>query len=202
MSNKVTVYVVRHGETKWNTKKMIQGHKDSPLTNNGISQAKELAKELRKIKFDIIFSSDLLRAKRTAEIIAAERKLAVETTKLLRERTFGHLEGKTLGALKSFGNLEEIYRSKLYPDIESDEEIATRMITFLREAAIAHAGKRILVVTHGGIMKALLIKLGYNDYENPVWIKNAAYIHLATDGIDFEIRNIKGVEDVNEKRND
>ena len=75
--------------TEWNEIGLIQGHSDSPLTAQGITQAKELAKKLKNVKFDLIFSSDLLRAKRTAEIIALEHKLFVQTSKLLRERDFG-----------------------------------------------------------------------------------------------------------------
>ena len=60
-----TIYIVRHGETKWNVKQLMQGHKDSPLTEKGIEQAEEIKKELKNIHFYRIFSSDLLRAKRT-----------------------------------------------------------------------------------------------------------------------------------------
>lgn len=196
---KSIVYIVRHGQTEWNMKKMIQGQKDSPLTDIGISQAKELAENLKKIKFDFIFSSDLLRAKRTAEIIAAEHKLNVETTQLLRERAFGQLEGKTIYALKAFEELftklehEEIFNYKSSPEMESDNEITNRMMIFLREAVIANAGKKILVVTHGGIMRAFLIKLGVADYKNPIFVGNAGYIKLKTDGIDFEVKEIKDI---------
>lgn len=206
--NKSLIYIVRHGETMWNSKKIVQGQKDSPLTQNGIIQAKELAKELKKINFDLIFSSDLLRAKQTADIIAAEHKLAVETTKLLRERNFGEFEGKPLEALLSFDKLfnklkdEEKYTYKSSPKVESDEEIVTRIITFLREAAITHAGKRILVVSHGGIMRSFLIKFGAAAYKDRLFIRNTGYIKLETDGVDFDIKKIKGVEERNEKRND
>lgn len=206
--NLATVFIVRHGETEWNMKRLIQGQKDSALTELGINQAKELAKELQKIKFDLVFSSDLLRAKKTAEIIVTEHNLAVETTELLRERAFGKLEGKPVEALRFFENLfaklkhEEMFSYKSAPDIESDEELVTRLITFLREAVIAHAGKKILIVTHGGIMRAFLIKLGITDYKNPVWVGNAGYIKLETDGVDFEVKKVKGIHKRNEKRND
>ncbi len=196
-----TFYIIRHGETEWNIKKLIQGQKDSPLTENGLKQAKEIAKELKKIKFDIIFSSDLLRAKRTAEIIAAEHNLAVETTKLLRERNFGNYEGKLSKEIfKAFDQLintltvEQMFRYKENPDVESDEEIATRLITFLRETAISHARKKILVVTHGGIMKALLIKLGVIGYKKYSWVGNGSYVKLESDGVDFFVKETRGIE--------
>lgn len=200
MSNKTVIYLVRHGQTEWNAKKIIQGQKDSPLTDLGITQAKELAKQLKKIKFDIAFSSDLLRARQTAEIIAAEHKLAVETTKLLRERSFGELEGQPIHALKAVEDLfetlehDQVYKYKANPDFESDEEIATRLLTFLREIAIVNKGKKILVVTHGGIMRVMLIRFGVANYKEPVWFINGGYIKLESDGVEFLIKEINGTE--------
>jgi len=78
-------YITRHGETVWNTKKIMQGHSDSPLTENGINQAKATAKKLQDVPFAQVFSSDLLRTKRTAEIISADYDVVVKTNKLLRE---------------------------------------------------------------------------------------------------------------------
>lgn len=89
------LYLVRHGETEWNEKKIIQGHADAPLTSVGIKQIEDVANEFKDVAFDVIFSSDLLRAKRSAEIIRLERDLAIQTSELLRERTYGHFEGKT-----------------------------------------------------------------------------------------------------------
>src|SRR5258706_14102789 len=93
-NNLTTFYIVRHGETDWNAERRLQGHSDIPLNENGELQAKNLADELQDITFDLAFSSDLLRAKRTAEIIALEHKLEVQTTKLIREKNYGSLEGK------------------------------------------------------------------------------------------------------------
>lgn len=200
MKNKMTIiYIVRHGETEWNIKKLIQGQADSPLTNTGIEQAKKVAKDLRNVKFDLVFASDSIRAKRTAEIIAAERKLAIETTKLLRERYFAELEGKPGKALDAYRRLyekmndEEIYKYRPVPNSETDEEITTRLITFLRETAITHPGKRVLVVTHGAIVRAFLVKLGYGTYKTIGWVGNGAYIKLETDGVDFFVKKARGI---------
>lgn len=200
-NNLTTMYIVRHGETEWNTKGLMQGHQDSPLTKNGEDQALQITEELKKIEFDLIFSSDLLRAKRTAEIIAVEKKLAVETTKLLRERYFAEYEGKPYHALKAFNNVfESLTEEKKFKykegSIESDEDITTRFITFLRETAITHPGKNILAVTHGGNMRSFLIKIGFGTYKNLNHdaISNTAYIKLLTDGIDFFVKETKGIE--------
>src|SRR5262245_33677433 len=90
-----TFVIVRHGETDWNKKKLIQGQTNISLNETGEKQAKKIATKFKEINFDLAFSSDLLRAKRTTEIIALEKHLAVETTKALRERTFGKLEGQS-----------------------------------------------------------------------------------------------------------
>lgn len=201
-----TIYLVRHGETEWNVKGFMQGQTDSPLTKEGVRQAKVLGKKLKKINFSAVFSSDLLRAKRTAEIIALERKIAVKTTKLLRERAFGRFEGihnqefeKQLKRMfEKFGKLNEKQKLKfkLAEDIESDEEIFNRLNLFLREISTVYPGKNILVVAHGGIIRAFLIRLGYASHRElpPGSVKNTAYIKLLSDGTDYFIKETYGVE--------
>jgi len=203
MQNYCTFYIVRHGETQWNVEGRIQGQGDSPLTEEGLLQIKETARELKKIKFDAAFSSDLLRAKRTAEIIALEHKLAVATNKLLRERNYGYLDGKKgeealKETYKIFDTLSdsERFKYKIAPDIESDEEIVSRFITFIREVAISHAGKKILIVTHSGLMRALLVHLGWTTYRNFLThhIGYTSYIVLLSDGVEFFIKTTKGIK--------
>lgn len=200
MTKMTTFYLVRHGETEWNVKDLLQGTSDSPLTEKGINDAKNVAKKLKNIKFDLVFSSDLLRAKRTAEIIALEHKLTVETNNLLRERYFGHLEGKPNDEYrnwaKAFKDLtdEERFTSKISDDIESDEEIATRLLQFIREIAIGNPGKTILAVSHGGIIKTLLIHLGFGSYKQIKMIANGGHVKLESDGTDIFIKEVKGVD--------
>jgi broad specificity phosphatase PhoE len=76
-----TFYLVRHGETDWNKQRIIQGQEDIPLNETGIQQAENAAKLMKSIPFDLAYSSDLMRAKRTTEIIALEHNLAVEATR-------------------------------------------------------------------------------------------------------------------------
>ncbi len=200
------LYIVRHGETQLNLKKILQGHADSPLTRLGETQAHTLKKELKAIHFDAIFSSDMLRTKRTAEIIALERNLAIKTSRLLRERSFGQYEGKAytifanelkreLAKFKSL-NHEKKFKFKYTKDMESDEEIVGRFITFLREITLAYSGKTLLVVSHGGMMRALLIHLGFGNYQSltPGSVKNTAYFTLKTDGIEFKIIKTFAIE--------
>lgn len=199
-----TFYIVRHGETDWNVNKIIQGQSDIPLNTNGEIQAKNIANVLKKIKFDIVFSSDLLRAKKTAEIITLEKKLAITSTKLLRERSFGKLEGKPVSVFKQYfdrlKNLshEERLNHKLENNIESDEEMVNRLLLFLRETAIANQGKNILVVTHGGILRVLLIHMGVFTYGeiNNMRVENTAHIKLDSDGVEFFLKDMNGINKI------
>jgi broad specificity phosphatase PhoE len=200
-----TFYIVRHGETEWNRDGRLQGQKDSPLTEKGLAQAKVVAQKLRHIKFDALFSSDLLRAKRTADIIALEHELAVDTTEALRERKFGTVEGKKPEELRRelkeimevFDSLppEERFRYRFVEDMESDDEVATRFITYLREMAVAYIGKTVLLVCHGGLMRAFLIKVGYGTHEElpPGTIDNTAYFRLDSDGVEFFVKETDGI---------
>ncbi len=196
-----TLYLVRHGETDWNVQEIVQGHTDIALNIVGQEQAKLLANELKNIPFSAVYTSDLQRAYKTAEIIILEKKLSIEATNVLRERQFGHFEGKPRKTLQILDKLveklsdQERFSSKSFPDVESDEEMIARVITFLREVAIAHPSKNILVVTHGGILRILLIHLGFMTYAQSQKniIGNTAYIQLVSDGVDFFVKETKGI---------
>lgn len=198
-----TIYIARHGETQWNVQKKIQGHTDSPLTKNGIIQAKNLATELKEISFSAVYSSDLLRAKRTAEFVALERELIVETTEALRERNFGKYEGSQKRVLELLEELASKNISYETEGIETDEKITERVITFLREISVAYPGKTVLVITHGGILIRLLRHLGYFTTEQlkEYKIGNTAWIKLESDGVDFFIKETKRIERREEKIN-
>jgi broad specificity phosphatase PhoE len=204
MKNKFTTfYLVRHGETDWNKNGTTQGQTDTLLNELGIKQAEEAAQILKHKKFDLAFSSDLLRAKRTAEIIALEHKLAVKTTRFLRERNFGSLTTMPYQLITEHFNLmtelEESERKKyrVAPDAENDEEFIGRIFTFLRETAVAYPGKNILVGTHSGVLRMILIHLGYKthkEYEH-MRMRNGGYIKLLSDGVEFTVKETKGFEE-------
>lgn len=209
MNNKLltSFYIVRHGEADWNVKGLLQGHSESPLTKKGRDQAKILGNKLKDMNFDLAFSSDLFRAKKTAEIIALEHQLAVETTELLRERNFGKYEGKPYEAIRTYDellrNLNKEERHIFSQDgVENEASFIGRVFTFLRETAITHPGKKILVVSHGGVMRSLLMHLGVAKEtvnHSSVSIKNAAYIKLLSDGSDFYVNELEGVTITEEK---
>jgi broad specificity phosphatase PhoE len=200
-----TIYIVRHGETEYNLNKIIQGQNDSPLTPLGKEQAKQRAEWFKDTYFDAVFSSDLLRAKHTAEILNAERNLVVNTTKLLRERRFGRFEGKSTEyflkesekLIDELVNLSESEKRRVKFDIfyESEEELADRLLIFLREIAITYLGKNVLLVSHGGAIRSLLMRFGYLTYNELRGhaVKNLAYIKIESDGVDFFVKETHGI---------
>lgn len=201
-----SLYLVRHGETEWNIIHRIQGQLDSELTENGITESKKQAEKLRDIQFDAIFSSDLSRAAKTAEILKLDRQLAVATNKALRERTFGKYDG-SLGndytkaiqhLLDEYEKLseEERWRFKFDNGYESDEELVSRFITILREISVGYVGKTVLVVTHGGNLRTFLTHTGFAAHGEltPGTFKNAGYIKVRCDGVDFFVDEVEGVD--------
>jgi broad specificity phosphatase PhoE len=195
----VTLYIVRHGETEWNVKDILQGQLDSPLTERGIEQAHKLGERLGDVNFDRVFSSDLERAERTAEIAFVERQLALATSELLRERNWGIYDGKQADFFRreardlidKFQQLteEEKWSFKFHESIESNEEIFGRFMNFLREVALAYPGETIAVVSHLNMMEALLRHLGLQ----PLHVDNSACVQIRTDGVEIILEDTSGV---------
>ncbi len=195
-------YIVRHAESEANKAGIRAGQMDYDLSEEGVEQAKKRAQELLHVQFVAAFSSDLLRAKRTAEIIAIEHKLEIQITQQLRERAWGkELEGgtveKTTKLLDEWNRLsyEERFKKRVFDDMESDEDIISRFITFLRETAIAFSGKTVLIVTHGNLMRTFMVHLGVGraqEFPRESLIPTG-YMVLESDGVDFFIKETVGI---------
>jgi 2,3-bisphosphoglycerate-dependent phosphoglycerate mutase len=154
---KTTIFLVRHGETEWNVEGRIQGHTDIPLNALGLAQAAATGARLRNERFDAIYSSDLERAYSTA-LPAADASRIVREPRL-RERHLGVLQG--LDGYEA--NLDQAAAWKAFkgrdPEapLEGGErlgEFARRAVDFFEEAVARHAGGRVLIVTHGGLLDA------------------------------------------------
>jgi broad specificity phosphatase PhoE len=195
-----TLYVVRHGETEWNALDILQGHLNSPLTERGREQARLLGERFRHVDIDGVFSSDLVRAQRTAEIAFLERELAAVTSDLLRERNWGEWDGRPAdmfreearALIEEYQQLtrEEQWGFKYSDQVESYEEIFGRFMAFLREVAIAYPGRNIVVISHLVVMETLLIHLGHR----PTFIGNEACIRLLTDGVQITVEGMSGLK--------
>lgn len=201
-----TIYLVRHGESEWNVAGLMQGKTSGvPLTKMGINQARELEQRFEAVKFAAIFSSDLLRARQTAQIVAFRRKLAVVTSRAIRERSFGQYEGTDLSkyqadlkqTLRQFDALSDRgkFKFKFPHGIEGIGTTVSRVIIWLREISVAYPGKNVLIVAHGGVLRLLLIHLGYASYKElpPFSIDNTGYVILESDGVEFSIKKIFGI---------
>jgi broad specificity phosphatase PhoE len=151
--------LVRHGETDWNVGNRFQGHADPPLNETGRTQARELAAALSDRSFDAVFTSPLRRAHETAEIIAASHGLQPIPVEALREVDVGEWEGLTREEIER--RFPEQYRRWLafgqgWGNGETYEEMGRRVVATLLELAREHDGEMLLVVTHGGPIRAAL----------------------------------------------
>ena len=159
-----TFLLARHGETDWNAQRRVQGHSDTPLNETGRAQAVALATTLEGTELDAIYSSDLARARETARVVADRLGLPVRQLPELRERNFGSWEGLTdTEILERFPDA----KSGTWGDGETKEEMTKRVLRALRRIADAHPSGRVLVVTHGGPVRSLLVESGL-DGRGPI----------------------------------
>jgi len=150
--------LVRHGETSWNVDQRLQGHLDIPLNACGHAQARATARALAGHTFEAIYSSDLERARATAELAAHDICLPVRTTAALRERHYGDFQGLTYDEAAT--RYPEAYARFKARDAErgipgggeSLTAFAARIGEVLRLLAESHHGGQILIVTHGGVL--------------------------------------------------
>lgn len=153
--------LLRHGQTTWNAERRWQGWADAPLSALGERQARDAALHLAPHGFTTFASSDLQRAKRTAQLVASglgrsSAEIAVEVG--LRERHVGPFEGKTIDELlvefpDSFE--PETQRLVQLPEGESDDDLWERTAPTLVALAERTAGQQLLVVSHGGVIRTI-----------------------------------------------
>lgn len=152
--------LIRHGETAWNRATRIQGHTDIPLSPLGLAQAARLADALADEPLAAIYSSDLSRARQTAQALADMRGLPVRTDARLRERAFGRFEGLSWQEIDQ-GYPEDAQRwRRREPDFpvgggESLNVFSARCLDAARDLAAAHPGLSIALVAHGGVLDCL-----------------------------------------------
>jgi alpha-ribazole phosphatase len=153
-----TLLLARHGETDWNRARRWQGHADRPLTARGRTQAADLAARLADIALDAVYSSDLRRARETAEPVAATDGLELVQLPELREVNVGSWQGLTRDEAEiRFPAGFERWREggTGWDDGESYGEMSARVLAAVERIANEHRGGRVLVVTHGGPIRAI-----------------------------------------------
>jgi broad specificity phosphatase PhoE len=151
--------LVRHGETDWNAARRWQGRDDPPLNDSGRTQAEQLAAEIEGEQIDAVYASDLRRAMETAQIVAARLDLPVCALDGLREIDVGSWSGLTREDLET--RFPEQLARHLeswgtgWEDGESPEELSERVLAAAGKITKEHPDGRVLVVTHGGVIRAL-----------------------------------------------
>lgn len=148
-----TLLLVRHGETDWNAEHRYQGHADVPLNERGRVQARALAEDLASGRIGTIYTSDLARARETAEIVGARLRIPVAADRDLREIDVGAVEGLTFAEAQTLGG----WRG------ETKEQHSRRILGAVRRIGERHPDGRVLVVTHGGSVRRIHEHLGLAD---------------------------------------
>lgn len=170
--------LARHGETDWNAVGRWQGHADPPLNAVGRRQAAALAARLSTAGIDIVASSDLRRARETAAIVATTLGLPVVEDSELREIDVGSWSGLTRAQVaerfpEGFARWQA---GEIGHDGETRDQLAARIERALLRLGGEHAGRRVLVVTHGGAIRAAR-RLAADDPGDPV--PNCATVELS-----------------------
>ena len=172
------LYIVRHGETDWNRMRKVQGHTDIPLNDYGRHLAEETAEGMRDIRLDMAYTSPLLRAKETAQIILGSRKAPLIEEERLKELSFGSYEGLCCSGEHKEPGSDEFNRfftdTKNYippKNGETVERLYERTGDFLAEICAREElqDKSILVSTHGAAMTALLNRIRGNLSVSEFW---------------------------------
>jgi probable phosphoglycerate mutase len=162
-----TILLARHGETDWNSERRWQGHADQPLNEVGREQARELAETLAGRSIDVVYSSDLVRAHETALIVAERLGLPVEGDAGLREVDVGDWSGRLVAEIEAADpEAFQLWRQgrKAWSGGESYEEMGERVVGAVLRLAARNPGQTVLIVTHGGSIRACRATAAGLDY--------------------------------------
>ena len=146
--------VVRHGQTDWNVKKLLQGGTDIPLNETGLAQARETARLLQETPIDRIIVSPLARARVTGEMIAEGRNVPFLTDERLRERGYGEFEGKPKNK-EDYARLWAYSQNLTFLWAENVRDCFARVFDFLAEIRERYPQESILIATHAGVAKVI-----------------------------------------------
>lgn len=184
------LYIMRHGRTDWNDKHKLQGRTDVPLNDEGRRMAEAAREEYKDVNFDICFSSPLIRAKETAEILLRGRDIPIISDERLMEMSFGIYEGlensfsiPDCPVNVIFQHPEEYTTS--VGEAETFDELFARTGEFLEEKVYPELkkGKDVLIVGHGAMNSCIVTrikKFPISDYWS-AGIENCKLMDLSTD---------------------
>ena len=153
--------LIRHGETVWNSQQRMQGHSNSDLSEEGRAQIESLGQWMKNVSFDHIYSSDSLRARQTAEAITKYSGHTLKIDQRLREKNLGVFEGLTTEEAKE--RHPEIFRlfktadsNYVIDEGESTQQLLDRALEFIEEIRLLQPDQRVVLVTHGGVVRVLI----------------------------------------------
>jgi probable phosphoglycerate mutase len=165
MNQPVRFTLVRHGETIWNREMRLQGSRDIPLSDIGLTQAEQVAKRLSREQFHAVYSSHLERARKTAEMIAQLSGASHHVHEELRERSYGELEGFTREEiLQKYPDFWDKGKNDQVPGVESFDELRERAHRTINAIADSHPGEHVVIVSHGGTINAFLHTISEGRY--------------------------------------
>ena len=192
------IYIIRHGETVWNAKKLLQGSTDIELNEYGRALAGETGENLENVHFDKIYSSPLIRAYETACLIRGHRNIPIIRDERIRELCFGIHEGHNFKKLLEdesdpfhyFFEHPELYRAP--EQGETLEHICERGADFMKEVIEPQAKEleRVMIVAHGAMNKALMCHVkqhGIADFWSGGLQKNCNVIIVRYDENGYEV---------------
>ena len=155
---------MRHGETKWNADGRVQGHTDIGLSDRGAQQSRLVAARLAELTIDAAYSSDLRRSAETARKILGERTVKLQTTPRLREYNKGVFEGLTVEETRE--RYPELHAASVVKDLdfappggESIRQTSVRIASLVAEIRERHPDDTVLIVGHGGALRAVFVAL-------------------------------------------
>jgi len=166
------ICLIRHGETRWNAEGRIQGHTDIPLNETGRAQALAMAFNAAHHRFHAIYSSDLLRATETAQVLAQREDLEVKLLPQLRERHFGLFQGLT--AAQGAERHPEAYAHYIARDLDYDfgtgeslRGFAERVVDGIDWLVRHHGGQTIAAVCHSGVLDVVYRRASGRPLDTP-----------------------------------
>ncbi len=152
--------LVRHGQTEENKNHIWQGQSEGVLSKEGREQAKKLAKKLENMSIDVIYCSDLKRARNTIKPFLKNKKITVEYAKALRERSLGILERTTTEQIAEYVAKNKIdFENCNFETGETFYEMRKRLAKFYKGVAKKHENDVTLLVTHGGAVSQIILHL-------------------------------------------
>jgi len=170
------IYIARHGQTEANAKHLIISRTDIPLNKVGLAQAQGLVEELSPVKLDAVFSSNLKRAYKTAQLVAQAQNIPHIVDERIFERDYGILEHQSYNNPDIIETITKFYDSNDELPIENAEPLGVvikRINAFLDEITKKYRGKNILIISHAGVMG--FFKHYFEPIEDGnlfVWVKN------------------------------